>query len=138
MGHPGRHGRLRRGGLGDGAPRVHRGAGNLADPAARERFEALVDTLFATGVIVYKGYVDDPRNTDHAWMETMAYHFHCTPELGALLPLASGDDAADVMWLDIDSANYRWATLYASHKEIVQKAVNRLDRSTSANEDLEE
>ena len=25
---------------------------------------------------VYKGYVDDPRNTDNAWMETVACNFH--------------------------------------------------------------
>ena len=25
---------------------------------------------------VYRGYVDDPRNTDNSWMETIAYHFH--------------------------------------------------------------
>jgi len=25
---------------------------------------------------VYRGYVDDPRNTDNAWMETQAYNFH--------------------------------------------------------------
>ena len=25
---------------------------------------------------VYAGYVDDPRNTDNAWMETVAYNFH--------------------------------------------------------------
>jgi len=29
---------------------------------------------------VYKGYVDDPRNTDNAWMETVAVNFH--DELG--------------------------------------------------------
>ena len=34
-----------------------------------------------------QGYVDDPRNTDNAWLETTAYHFHCSRELGALLPL---------------------------------------------------
>ena len=27
-------------------------------------------------VQVYKGYVDDPRNTDNAWMETVAMNFH--------------------------------------------------------------
>ena len=31
--------------------------------------------------------VDEPRNTDNAWLETTAYHFHCSRELGALLPL---------------------------------------------------
>ena len=25
---------------------------------------------------VYKGYVDDPRNTDNSWMETVAMNFH--------------------------------------------------------------
>ena len=25
---------------------------------------------------VFKGYVDDPRNTDNAWMETVAVNFH--------------------------------------------------------------
>ena len=27
-------------------------------------------------VKVYRGYVDDPRNTDNAWMETVAVNFH--------------------------------------------------------------
>ena len=27
-------------------------------------------------VQVYSGYVDDIRNTDHAWMETVAMNFH--------------------------------------------------------------
>lgn len=25
---------------------------------------------------IYKGYVDDPRNTDNAWMETRVINFH--------------------------------------------------------------
>ena len=30
--------------------------------------------------VIYRGYVDDPRNTDNAWVETTCYHFHwCTP-----------------------------------------------------------
>ena len=49
--------------------------------------------LHATGEVVYRGYVDDPRNTDHSWMETTAFHFHCSPALGARLPLHAGDGA---------------------------------------------
>lgn len=30
-----------------------------------------VERTFAHGVLVYKGYVDDPRNTDNSWMETV-------------------------------------------------------------------
>ena len=26
--------------------------------------------------VVPRGYVDDPRNTDNAWMETVAFSFH--------------------------------------------------------------
>lgn len=25
---------------------------------------------------IYEGYVDDPRNTDNAWLETTVYHYH--------------------------------------------------------------
>ena len=25
---------------------------------------------------MYAGYVDDPRNTDNAWMETVVFNFH--------------------------------------------------------------
>ena len=49
----------------------------------------MLDELFDVkkGVPVYKGYVDDPRNTDNAWIETTAYSFHCSLELGGLLKL---------------------------------------------------
>ena len=47
--------------------------------------------LFRNGEVVYRGYVDDPRNTDNAWMETTAFHFHCTDKLARLLKLEAGD-----------------------------------------------
>jgi len=37
---------------------------------------AMVDKFFEGGEEVYRGYVDDPRNTDNAWMETVAFNFH--------------------------------------------------------------
>ena len=57
---------------------------------------------------------------------TSAFHFHCSEELGQLLPLESGDDAAAVMWLDIDGMNPKYATLYASHREFVELAADKL------------
>ena len=49
-------------------------AGNVATPEEQAQFDAAAEDLFAVGNgrTVYKGYVDDPRNTDHAWMETVA------------------------------------------------------------------
>ena len=66
-------------------------AGNveLGDEAKRARNLALVDELFARGEVVYRSYVDDPRNTDNAWMETTAFHFHCSDEAGRLLRLGA-------------------------------------------------
>ena len=56
-------------------------AGALTDPEAKARFGVLIDELFGDGgELVYTGYVDDPRNTDNAWMETAAFHFHCSAE----------------------------------------------------------
>ena len=76
--------------------------------------------------MVYRGYVDDPRNTDNAWMETTAFHFHCGAELGAMLPLRAGDDAGNVTWLDVDDCEVRYAELYASHKSWVDRVASRL------------
>ena len=33
-------------------------------------------SIFLKILQIYEGYVDDPRNTDNAWMETVAYNFH--------------------------------------------------------------
>ena len=47
-----------------------------ANSANRAETETHLDKLFSGGDEIYKGYVDDPRNTDNAWMETIAYNFH--------------------------------------------------------------
>ena len=66
--------------------------------------------------------MDDPRNTDNAWMETVACNFH--DEDGTAvgkIPLSAGDDAQAVRWLSIDGP----MSLYASHLQFVQKACER-------------
>ena len=66
---------------------------------------------------MFKGYVDDPRNTDNAWMETVACNFH--DEDGTTvgrIPLTAGDDACAVQWLTIDKP----IQLYASHSKFVE------------------
>ena len=85
--------------------------------ATNESDKKLVNDLFKSGVVVYKGYVDDPRNTDNAWMETTAYHFRCDDKQARLLKLEAGDDAGKVKWVDIsvDSADYN--NLCASNRD---------------------
>jgi ADP-ribose pyrophosphatase len=96
-------------------------AGNVREGAEREAFNSAVAQLFSNGRIVYQGYVDDPRNTDNAWMETTAFHFHCDEELGSKLPLRAGDDANDVTWLDVNVDEPRYVNLYASHRQWVDQ-----------------
>ena len=100
-------------------------AGALEDPEERRVFEAQLDKIFASGRCIYQGYVDDPRNTDNAWMETTVYVFYVDDETMAReLKLLGGDDASHARWLDVDSALLNDAdTLYADHRAFVQRAL---------------
>jgi len=88
-----------------------------------EALTAMVDNFFNGGEEVYRGYVDDPRNTDNCWMETVAFNFHdpTGQEVGQL-PLQAGDDAGDIQWMELSSK----VVLYASHSDFVQKVVEKL------------
>jgi ADP-ribose pyrophosphatase len=63
--------------------------------------------------VVMKGYVDDPRNTDNAWMETTVIHTHISYEQAQKLNLSAGDDAKDYQWTDISEETI--GKFYASH-----------------------
>ena len=76
-----------------------------------------IDLMFDRGGrTIYRGYVDDPRNTDSRWMETTAVHFHCPEYLAKAIKLEAGDDAQKVQWLDMTLLEPRYRNLYASHK----------------------
>ena len=91
-----------------------------------------LNTLFKSGTEIYRGYVDDPRNTDNAWTETTAYHFHCAAELGEKLRLGAGDDARDVTWLDVDMEEERYRKLYGGHRALVDKAASGMQDAWTA------
>ncbi|XP_051878375.1 ADP-ribose pyrophosphatase, mitochondrial-like isoform X2 [Pristis pectinata] len=86
----------------------------------RKQFQAIFSKENA--VKIYAGYVDDPRNTDSAWIETVAVNFHDdTGNSVGDLNLHAGDDAEDVQWCDIDKN----LQLYASHLQFL-KSVTEL------------
>ncbi|XP_071824925.1 transient receptor potential cation channel subfamily M member-like 2 isoform X3 [Apostichopus japonicus] len=92
------------------------------DKTEEERMElqAKVKELLKHGTEVYKGYVDDPRNTDNAWMETVAMNFH--DDDGSVFAqledlLQAGDDAQGVRWQRISSK----ISLFASHTAMLAK-----------------
>ncbi|CAH1971874.1 unnamed protein product [Acanthoscelides obtectus] len=88
-----------------------------------EKDQQMIREFFSSGDVIYKGYVDDHRNTDNAWMETVAVNFH--DEDGTHVgkfELTAGDDAQNVKWMDIN----RDLKLYASHSNFMKLVVEKL------------
>ena len=78
-----------------------------------------VSGLFSDGIEIYCGYVDDPRNTDHAWMETKCVWKDVTEsELAELqLKFRGGDDAEEAKWWDMNALP---SDLYANHMDFLE------------------
>lgn len=94
------------------------------DDEKRKLAEENLNKWFKDGEEVYKGYVDDPRNTDNAWMETIAVNFHDeTGETFGKINLNPGDDAGKVTWMPISSE----LKLYASHYDFIKKVAELRD-----------
>ncbi|XP_016047297.1 ADP-ribose pyrophosphatase, mitochondrial isoform X2 [Erinaceus europaeus] len=93
--------------------------------AEKRKLEKQLHKLFSQEqLVIYKGYVDDPRNTDNAWMETEAVNYHDdTGEIMDTLALEAGDDAGKVRWVDISDE----LSLYASHSEFIKLVAEKRD-----------
>lgn len=93
--------------------------------AAKAMNEKQVRAFFEqSGQEIYKGYVDDPRNTDNAWMETVAFLFHDdTGKQVGQFDLKAGDDAKALQWTDVTND----VQLYASHSHFLRLAAQKLD-----------
>ncbi|XP_034296342.1 ADP-ribose pyrophosphatase, mitochondrial [Pantherophis guttatus] len=89
----------------------------------KEEMEKHLNRLFSQDhFVAYKGYVDDPRNTDNAWMETEAINYHDeSGEAMKNLHLEAGDDAGKVKWVDISEK----LTLYASHSDFLRRVAEK-------------
>ncbi len=108
--------------------------GGFIDPAEqrkvaaqRELFEeAKVDLNLGEAKLVYVGYVDDPRNTDNAWIETSAFHLHLDPDIE--VSPEGGDDASDASWKVVNKDLLR--NMYASHSSMVLLAIKDFEKET--------
>jgi len=95
---------------------------NSMDASETEKIEIErhINELFKGGTKIYAGYVDDPRNTDNSWMETVAVNFHDTTGAAfSKVKLQAGDDAGEVAWTEA----HRNLQLYASHNHFIQEVV---------------
>ncbi|XP_036094011.1 transient receptor potential cation channel subfamily M member 2 isoform X3 [Rousettus aegyptiacus] len=88
----------------------------------QREFWPAFESLLARGKEVYTGYMDDARNTDNAWIETVAISVHFPDqsdvELNKLnMHLLAQDPETSIRWQVVDKR----IPLYASHKAILQK-----------------
>ncbi len=88
--------------------------------------EASAYLNFEKASLIYQGYVDDPRNTDNAWMETDAYHLHLTKNEANSINLQANDDAADAKWMTCSKQEID--NLYASHSDLVKGAISIFEK----------
>eukprot|EP00730_Choanoeca_flexa_P001023 TRINITY_DN10446_c0_g1_i1.p1 TRINITY_DN10446_c0_g1~~TRINITY_DN10446_c0_g1_i1.p1 ORF type:complete len:1439 (+),score=295.42 TRINITY_DN10446_c0_g1_i1:195-4319(+) len=62
----------------------------------------LLDCLQTMDVVtmeIFRGALDDPRNTDNAWLETIAFNHH--DETGILRDIDFTDDGSPLQWLTV-------------------------------------
>ncbi|XP_053420329.1 transient receptor potential cation channel subfamily M member 2 isoform X2 [Nycticebus coucang] len=81
------------------------------------------ENLLKHGTEVYKGYMDDPRNTDNAWIETVAVSIHFQDQNDVELKrlnssLLTSNPEVSIRWQGVDKR----IPLYSNHKALLQKA----------------
>ncbi|KAM7106682.1 transient receptor potential cation channel subfamily M member 2 isoform 6-T6 [Ciconia maguari] len=88
----------------------------------RRDFWPQFQNLLKQGTEIHKGYLDDPRNTDNAWVETVAISVHFNNqndvEMKRLNSFLQGcDPELCIRWQVLDKR----IPLHANHKELLHK-----------------
>lgn len=86
--------------------------------AIRETKEETGTIISDDPILIYKGLVNDPRNSRTSWIETSAYLFI----VNELSEVSGRDNAIDAVWLPLNNL----PKLYASHDEIVARTIDYL------------
>ncbi len=90
---------------------------------AKVKLEDQIIRTFENPVIIHSGYINDPRNTDNAWIETTITWFHNESHKNLdTLALHVGNDTESIEWVDIDH-NLK---LYSDHLLFLKAAVDKL------------
>nr|XP_009663409.1 PREDICTED: transient receptor potential cation channel subfamily M member 2 isoform X1 [Struthio camelus australis] len=89
----------------------------------RREFWPQFQNLLKQGTEIHKGYLDDPRNTDNAWVETVAISIHFDDrndvEMKRMNSFLQGcDPELCIRWQVLDKR----IPVHANHKDLLRKA----------------
>lgn len=97
----------------------------VRDGSSLEDVDGILDALFANGAAIYRGYMDDERNTDHAWMESVAVHFHASDAVARRLRLSPGEATSSVQWVSVSDILSGKKPLFANHVDLIRRMDER-------------
>lgn len=114
--------------LADKQPKFLESVGKYTPEFIRTERNKSFETMFGKAELIYSGYVDDPRNTDNAWMESDVYHLHVRGDNKDFEVIQAGDDAASV-----EIVRYRdGLKMYASHGDFMKLVSERIKSMTKS------
>lgn len=96
----------------------------ISDESHKAQIKKNLELMFTEGVEVYRGYTDDPRNTDNAWIETLVYNYH--DDDGSVLHpfvLRAGETVELASWITASSG----LNLHGSHNYYLKMVAERLN-----------
>jgi ADP-ribose pyrophosphatase YjhB (NUDIX family) len=104
--------------------------GESFSAAARRELGEEADATVNLTEEIYKGYVDDTRNTDNAWMETSVIGAHLRAnEVSAQRQLTpQPGETLDAQWVDVTAELTQPGKLFASHSLFVKLGIKAMDQ----------
>lgn len=92
-------------------------------PEVVVRYQEKIGAAFVNKTLIYRGYVENPRNTDNAWIESTVFHVHDEEYISvATLPLPLEEESDRPMWRDVDFS----LPLFPGYYELVKKIASNM------------
>lgn len=88
--------------------------------------------------LIYTGYLNDSRNTDHAWVETAVFYFYINNNHRKfLIDTIKKYNAENAYLIDINQHHIQFKKLDVNHKEFINYALQIIYQNDEINETTE-
>jgi len=105
---------------------------SFADPSEKPQLQAMVSKTLKKSSVIFKGFMNDPRNTDNAWIESIVTHYHDASQGGVAFRwvefVSTAQDPVEYEWVGVSEA----IPLIAIHLEYLKKVAAALKADFSS------